>query len=283
MVIETVEISTPYEESADPAISWAAIAAGAIAAAALTLVLLAFGAGMGFSAVSPWGNSGVSASTFEIGTGVYLIVVAMLASTIGGYITGRLRTKWVDVHVHEVFFRDTAHGFLAWSFATVVSAAFLAAAASNIAGGASSGFAAAAGLSATQSAGSDGPVDYYVDALLRSNPVASPSTTDSGAARREIARILTTGLREGDVPAPDRTYVAQVVTARTGLSQADADKRVSDVINQAKTALDNARRAAAKLSLWLTASLLIGAFSASLAATEGGYVRDNWNPGLTGR
>ena len=86
MVMETIEFSTPAEES--PTVSWAAIAAGAVAAAALTLVLLAFGAGMGFSAVSPWGNSGVSASTFQIGTGLYLIVVAMLASTIGGYIAG---------------------------------------------------------------------------------------------------------------------------------------------------------------------------------------------------
>ena len=138
---ETVEISTPVEESSDenPAVSWAAIAAGAVAAAALTLVLLAFGAGMGFSAVSPWGNSGVSARTFEIGTGLYLIVVAMLASTIGGYVAGRLRTKWVGVHTHEVFFRDTAHGFLAWALAAVLGAAILTAAASNIAGGASSG------------------------------------------------------------------------------------------------------------------------------------------------
>ena len=103
------------------------------------------------------------------------------------------------------------------------------------------------------------------------------------AARREIARILTTGLREGDVPEPDRTYLAQVVTTRTGLSQEDADKRVSNVINLAKTALDNARKAAAKLSLWLTAALLIGAFSASLAAIDGGYVRDNWNASLTGQ
>jgi hypothetical protein len=190
MVIETVEISTPAEES--PAISWAAIAAGAIAAAALTLVLLAFGAGMGFSAVSPWGNAGVSASTFQIGTGIYLIVVAMLASTIGGFIAGRLRTKWVDVHAHEVFFRDTAHGFLAWGFATVVSAAFLAAAASNIAGFGSSGLAPASG----------GPVDYYADALLRSNSTASPNRTDLEATRREISQILTTGLRGGEVPAP---------------------------------------------------------------------------------
>src|ERR1039457_1755301 len=109
--IEAVEVFTPAEES--PAVSWAAVVAGAIATAALTLVLLAFGAGMGFSAVSPWGNSGVWASTFQIATGLYLIVVAMLASTIGGYIAGRLRTKWVGVHAHEVFFRDTAHGFLA--------------------------------------------------------------------------------------------------------------------------------------------------------------------------
>jgi hypothetical protein len=276
MAIETVEISTPVEES--PAVSWAAVAAGAIAAAALTLVLLAFGAGMGFSAVSPWGNSGVSASTFQIGTGLYLICVAMLASAIGGYIAGRLRTRWVGVHTHEVFFRDTAHGFLAWGLATVLSAAFLAAAASNIAGGASS-----VGLSATQSAGSGAPVDYYVDALLRSNPSASPNTTDLTATRREFADILMTGLRDGNVPLPDLTYVAQVVAAHAGLSQADADRRVSDVINQAKTALDNARKAAAKLSLWLTAALLMGAFSASLAATDGGYVRDNWNSNRTGR
>jgi hypothetical protein len=279
MVFESVEISTPVAES--PAVSWAAIAAGAVAAAALTLVLLAFGVGMGFSVVSPWGNSGVSATTFEIGTGLYLIVVAMLASTIGGYIAGRLRTKWVGVHIHEVFFRDTAHGFLAWAFATVLSAAFLTAAASNIVGAASSGLAPAASVSTSQSAGS-GAVDYYVDALLRSNPAAKPDTTSLGATRREIAGILTTGLREGDVAAPDRTYVAQVVAARTGLSQADADTRVSNVINQAKTDLDNARKAAAKLSLWLTASLLIGAFAASLAATDGGYVRDR-NASLTDR
>jgi hypothetical protein len=270
MVFESVEISTPAEES--PAVSWPAIAAGAIAAAALTLVLLAFGAGMGFSAVSPWGNSGISASTFQITTALYLIVVALLASAMGGYVAGRLRTRWVGVHTHEVFFRDTAHGFLAWAFATVIGAGFLAAAARNIAGGASPGLAPGTNVSAT--AGSGSPLDYYADTPLRSNPAGNPSTADAGAARREIAGILTKGLGDGDVAGPDRTYVAQVVAARTGLSQADADKRVSNVIDQAKTDLDNARKAAAKLSLWLTAALLIGAFAASLAATQGGTVRD---------
>jgi hypothetical protein len=96
MVFESVEVSTPAEES--PPVSWPAIAAGAIAAAAMTLVLLAFGAGMGFSAVSPWGNSGISASTFQISTALYLMVVALLASALGGYVGGRLRTRWVGVH-----------------------------------------------------------------------------------------------------------------------------------------------------------------------------------------
>jgi len=270
MVFESVEISTPAEES--PAVSWPAIAAGAIAAAALTLVVLAFGAGMGFSAVSPWGNSGISASTFQITTGLYLIVVALLASAMGGYVAGRLRTRWVGVHTHEVFFRDTAHGFLAWAFATVIGAGFLAAAAGNIAGGASPGLAPAANVSAI--AGSGSPLEYYVDALLRPNPAATPNNPDVGAARREIAGILTKGIADGDVAGPDRTYVAQVVAACTGLSQADADKRVSNIIDQAKTDLDTARKAAAKLSLWLTAALLTGAFAASLAATQGGKVRD---------
>jgi len=276
MVFESVEISTPAEES--PAVSWAAIAAGAVAAAALTLVLLAFGAGMGFSAVSPWGNAGISASTFQITTGLYLIVVALLASAMGGYVAGRLRTRWIGVHTHEVFFRDTAHGFLAWAFATVIGAGLLAAAASNIAGGASPGLAPGANVSVTAGAGS--PLDYYVDALLRSNSAANPNTTDQGTARREIAGILTKGIADGDVAGPDRTYVGQLVAARTGLSQADADKRVSNVIDQAKSDLDSARKAAAKLSLWLTAALLTGAFAASLAATQGGKVRD-FNASLT--
>ena len=98
-------------EPSVPGVSWAAVLAGAVASLALTLVLLSFGVGMGFSVVSPWGNSGVSATTFKIGTGLYFIVMAMISSAIGGYLAGRLRTKWVGVQTTEVHFRDTAHGF----------------------------------------------------------------------------------------------------------------------------------------------------------------------------
>jgi hypothetical protein len=98
---------------AQSGVSWAAVAAGAVGAAALALLLIAFGAGLGLSAISPWSDSGVSASTFKTGTGIYLVIVAVMSSAVGGYLAARLRTKWVRVHTHEVFFRDTAHGFLA--------------------------------------------------------------------------------------------------------------------------------------------------------------------------
>lgn len=260
--------ASDVEEVRGSGVSWGAVIAGGVASAALTLVLLAFGTGMGFSVVSPWTNAGVSATTFSIGTGLYLIVVAMIASAIGGYLAGRLRTRWVGVDTHEVHFRDTAHGFLAWAFATVLSAAVLGAAATHIIAGASAGLTQAAGSAAA------GPMDGYLDSLLRANPAANRNPGDMAASRSELSRLLAPTMRRGDLSAADRTYAAQVVAARTGLSQADAEKRVSDVITEAKVAADNARKAAAKLSLWFAASLLIGAFSAGLAATEGGGLRD---------
>ena len=263
-------LSSIFAEASLSGVSWGAVAAGGVVIAALALMLLAFGAGMGFSAVSPWAGSGVSVSTLGVAAGIYLLVAATLSSTVGGYVAGRLRKRWVGLHTHEVYFRDTAHEFIAWAFAAVISAAFLASASAYIAGGATAGLAQAAGSTGRQPGGS--PVDYYADALLRPSGTSAPAT--AGDNRGEVVRILTNGLREGDVSSGDRTYLAQVVAARTGLSQADAEKQISDVINQAKAAADEARKAAARFSLWLAASMLLGAFAASLAATEGGQLRD---------
>src|SRR5271168_602283 len=121
---------------AQSGVSWAAVAAGAVTAAALTLLLIAFGAGLGLSAVSPWSDSGVSASTFKAGTGIYLVIVAVMSSAVGGYLAARLRTKWVGANTNEVFFRDTAHGFIAWALATLLSATALASVTGYLANGA---------------------------------------------------------------------------------------------------------------------------------------------------
>ena len=119
-------------ESSISAISWAAIIGGAFATAALSLILLALGSGFGLASVSPWPNSGASVTTFTAMTAIWLIIVQWLSSGLGGYLTGRLRTKWVGVHTHEVFFRDTAHGFSAWAVAMIVGAAVLASAVSSL-------------------------------------------------------------------------------------------------------------------------------------------------------
>src|SRR6202051_3737504 len=171
-MIDTVAIQPGADtgEASVAGLSWAAVAAGAIVSCALTLVLLAFGVGLGLSVVSPWTGSGVSATTFKIGTGLYLIVIAMLSSSIGGYLAGRLRTRWIGVHSDEVYFRDTAHGFVAWAFATVIGAALLASPASSLIGGAANGV--ARGATTTSQAG---PMDGYVDMLLRSNAPAAPN------------------------------------------------------------------------------------------------------------
>jgi hypothetical protein len=258
-------------EASDSAVSWGAILAGAIASCALTLVLLSFGTGVGFAVVSPWGRSGVSTTTFEIGTGLYFIVMAMISSAIGGYLAGRLRTKWTGLHTEEVYFRDTAHGFLAWALASVLGAILLASPATSLLGGAASG----ATQAAANSTQSSGPMDGYVDSLLRSDTPAAQNSANPADSRGELVRLFTTSFHNsGDLNAADRSYVAKVVSARTGLSQADADKRVSDVTNQIKSDLEKARKAAMQIAIWLTLSLFIGALSAALAAMEGGGLRD---------
>jgi hypothetical protein len=269
---QTFEQTTKADllEPSVPGVSWAAILAGAAASCALTLVLLSFGAGVGFSVVSPWGNSGVSATTFKIGTGLYFIVIAMISSAIGGYLAGRLRTKWIGVQTTEVHFRDTAHGFLAWAVASLVGAVLLASPANSLIGGTASG-ATQAAISAAQTS----PMDGYVDTLLRPDSPSAQGQSNPADTRREMVRLFTTSFHNGsELSATDRTYVAKVVSARTGLSQADADKRVNDVATQVKADLDKARKAAMQIAIWLTLSLFSGAFSASLAATEGGGLRD---------
>jgi hypothetical protein len=280
-------------EVATSGVAWPAILGGAFAAAALTAVLLALGSGFGLAAVSPWPGVGASAATFSIMTGLWLIITQWLASGLGGYITGRMRTKWVGLHTHEVFFRDTANGLLTWAVTSVVGAVFLASAASSLVGGTASmvsnvasGAATGASQGMTQSAGQSSsapsdPTGYFVDSLFRTDH-PSPNAS-AGDARAESGRILLNGMRSGTMPAGDKTYLAQLVAARTGLSQADAEKRVDDVIAQEKAAelkvrqaADAARKAGAYLSIFLGLSMLIGAFIACTAAALGGRQRDEY-------
>jgi hypothetical protein len=258
------------------ATSWGAIIGGAFAIAATHLILLAIGAGFGLSTVSPWPGSGVSLTTFTVMTGIWFVIVQWLSSGLGGYVAGRLRTRWTGLHTDEVYFRDTAHGVLAWAVAVVISIAVLAGGASLLAGGVATGAAAGSSQAATQNAtGPAGttPDAYVVDTLFRSD------RTDTGAnatdPRPEATRIIATGLKPGgQVSADDRTYLAKLVAARTGVSQDEAQKRVDTAINNARQAADTARKATRNFALGVGLSMLIGAFIAGVAAKIGGHDRD---------
>jgi len=265
-------------------VSWGAIAAGSIVACSVTLVLIALAVGGGLSLVSPWAGEGASATTVSVLAGIGLICTAVIASTFGGYITGRLRAAWDDVHVDERYFRDTAHGFVTWAFATALTASVLAGAATHLLAAASTGAIPAAGAGAAQ-ATSTSAGDVYVDRLLRSN---NPSGRQGEPAdtRAELLRVLAPATRSGgQVADADRAYAAQVVAARTGLSREEAQRRVDQIVTEAKAAADAARKAARNAALWAAAAMLAGALASSLAAAAGGQQRNSrWyevNPTVT--
>jgi len=297
--------TTPGSYSDNPradasAVSWGAIVAGAAAAAALSLILLILGTGLGLSSVSPWAHNGIGAATFGVSTILWVTFTQLVASAMGGYLAGRLRTKWVEVHPDEVHFRDTAHGFLAWAIASLATAALLTSVIGTIVSGGIQAGASVAGSGIVKSDSNSGPMGYFVDSLFRKdmNAAATASTsaangaTAGGAAeqaivasRSEVTRIFINTIRTGALPAEDVQYVGQLVALRTGLTQQAAEKRVSDTytraqakLRDAKTAAsdaaEKARKASAYAALWLFISLLIGAFVASLAATYGGRQRD---------
>jgi hypothetical protein len=254
-------------EAHSSGVSWGAVFAGAFAAAGLSLALVALGTGIGFSAVSPWANAGASASAIGWTAIGWLVLMQIIASAVGGYLAGRLRTKWVNVHTHEVYFRDTAHGFLVWAVSLVVTGAFLTSAAASMIGGAER--AGASAVAATQ--GQSRPNGYLVDTLLRTSPSRPDQDT---AVRGEVTLILANALREGSIPPADRAYLAQVVAEKTGTSQADAQRRVDDAYARAVQTADTARKAIAHSMYWTFLALLIGAFVATFAATIGGKQRD---------
>jgi hypothetical protein len=240
-------------------VSWGAVIGGAFVAAATALIMLALGAGFGLSAVSPWSNIGASAAALGAGAIVWMIFTQVVSYSLGGYLTGRLRTKWMAVHTDEVYFRDTANGFLAWAVAVVMTVTFLVSSASSMVGNAS-----------TLEPVSD-PHGYFVDRMFRSQtaqPIDVPLQT-------EASRILANALRETGASPADQTYLARLVAVKTGLSEAEAEQRVTQVTADARESADAARRAAAKLLLWLFVALLAGAFCASYAATIGGRQRDH--------
>jgi hypothetical protein len=291
-------------------VSWAAVFAGAIAAASLSVIVAFLGLGLGMSAISPWAGQGASAATIGVSSILWLTLTQVAAAALGGYLAGRLRHRWVSVHADEVYFRDTVHGFLAWGVSTLVVGAFFAATLAGIAGLGAKAVGSAAGVAATAGAAAAGanasrpaaepPLpgwDYAVDMALRQNsPGAAQTTssTESGISaapaqsaqttdlqRSEVSRIFRHAIDGQALSQADIDYLARQIAQRSGVSLAEAQVQVREAyeaagkaVADAKDAADKARKATAYTSLWLFIALLGGAFFASYTAQLGGRRRD---------
>lgn len=263
------------------AASWPAIFAGAITAAAMSLILLVLGSGLGLAVISPGSTDGASAGALGVASVLWLILMSALASSLGGYLAGRLRTRWLGVDADEVYFRDTAHGLLTWALATLITAVLLTSAVTSIVTSATRAGAEAVGTwSTTTGASAD---EYIVDKLLRNS---TPGAGDEDYALRiEVGQILAVALAGGELAAEDRSYLVALVANVADIDSAQAEQRVTQIVDDAmfaaqqlesvaRDAADTVSAQAAKLSLWIFVALLVGAFCAAYAATLGGRQRD---------
>jgi len=274
----------------NPGVSWGAILAGAACAAALSFILLILGFGLGLSAVSPWSNTGASLAAIGVSSILWVTFTQIAASGMGGYLAGRLRVRWSNVHSDEVYFRDTAHGLITWAVATLAAAVLLASTLTTVLGGGLQAGAAVGGevmegASDTVSSLASESDDYFTDALFRSPQGQRTEAVEQGT-RAEIATIFVRSLSRGEINPGDTQYVSSVISRHTGLSQREAEDRLTQIFEQARQsaqdleesareAADVARKTASYSALWMFIALLTGAFFASLMATFGGRQRDS--------
>ncbi|TDN49501.1 hypothetical protein [Scandinavium goeteborgense] len=292
----------PLPAASTSAVSWGAIFAGAAAAASLSLILLMLGAGLGLTSVSPWESRGLDAGTVGIAAIAWLTFTQIVASGMGGYLSGRLRTKWVDTHTDEVYFRDTAHGFLAWAVAALVSAALLtstmgaivgggAKIVGTVAGGAAAATATgAASMANGSSAVSGSSMNYFVNSLFRANtpatpangasdptsPTAAPAPATPSASHQsvspaqlgEVTGIFANSITTGALPQDDRQYIAQLIAQNTGISQQEAEQRVQTTYDKAQAKLKETKekaQQAADTARKTTSYLMLWTFISLLA------------------
>lgn len=274
---------------ADSSVAWTAVIGGAIAATSSAIALATLGAGFGLSFNhAPSQSLSSSVTMFTVGAAIWLVVVQWLSSALGGYLTGRMRTRWRGIHDHEVFFRDTVNGFLAWALAALLIAA--------VVGSATRSLTSDVAPTASTMMRADGrtvqgenldPFAYLADSLYRSSKIDSAESMPD--VRDETIGILHQSFRPDGISENDKAYLAELVAARTGVTLQAAYSRVTDVVAQSdvaaaqeKQAVVAARKAAARFALFTAIAMLIGAFIAAAAGALGGIHRDEWQARLLG-
>lgn len=285
--------SAPTTTAGVSFVEWGSVFAGAVLAAAISFVLLTFGAAIGLSATSPWPGSGASGKLVASIAAFWAIAQMIGAYIAGGYVAGRMRSRWHETG-DEAEFRDGLHGGLVWAVGVVLTAALLL---SAVGSAAKTGADIAGQTAAASAASTNDPMGAILDTMVRPTPAsptagAAASTPAGGAPatapraraaggddnRAEMGRILAGSVTSGSLPAADRTYLAQLVAQRTGMTQQEAERRVDDTVTAARQAADKARRAAVLTGFITAASLVLSLGAAWWAAMRGGHHRDHSIP-----
>jgi len=296
MAVTTTTFSPPSVTGAEPrSVQWGAVILGTLAATAISMVLLTFGAGIGLSAASAHPYAGASAKALAVISALFAAITMVAAFAGGGYIAGRMRMPSTE-ELAESDFRDGAHGFAVWALSLVLGGMIAATGAagalktavqatSAIAGGAAAGAASNPQLTSQISTS---PTDYAVDRILSPAPTAAPA---GGAAAPGMAmqaapprtamvapinRIWAASLKSGQLDQKDRATLVAIVQQQTGLPQADAEKRVDDSYaelknaeQKARDAAETARKAALITAFAVAATLLLGCAAACAGAAAG--------------
>ena len=245
-------------------LQWSPVIAGALTAAALTAILIGFGAavGLGVSSSSPsWRDASAALALLS---GLYLVLQALVSFSVGGYIAGRAQRVIGATPADMIESRDGLHGLTAWALAVILGAAII----------------TLVGMSTTRPVAQNRPSATAAEPLLSAEldhlyrSVRRPASIDIGYERAEAGRILLTTSSHSGISAEDRSYLIQQVAATTGLAAAEAEKRVDTVIGDARTAIQRSRRSAVILAFSVAAALLFGAVAAWAAACAGGRHRD---------
>jgi hypothetical protein len=290
MATSTIVPASAATTTRAPYLEWGPVFAGAIAAAAISFLLLTFASAIGLSLTSPWPNAGARLWVVALALGWFAVLVQIGSFAAGGYLAGRMRSRWGESATEEGQFRDNAHGFMVWALGVLLGGLMLAwtagaavqtatQATATVAGGAASGAAANALR----------PTDYAVDLLLRGEPnatvakgAAAPAgQRDDVGLRAEAGRIFAASIRNREFTARDRDYLVRIVRDRTGVPEAEAQRRVDAAMIEARDLeikvrqqADSARRAGVIAGLIAAVSLLIGCVAACMAAGLGGRHRD---------
>jgi hypothetical protein len=270
--METTErIETVPVEAAIPFLQWTPVVAGAFVAAAVSVILIAFGAAIGLSIVSSSPTWRDTSPALAVASGLYLLLTALVSFGFGGYVAGRLRERWTtSAHSDVVEFRDGTHGLLAWAIAVVITGLVAAASAASLA---SKTVQPATSPEATSG---EPLIAYELDRLFRAE--RRPVDGDLTYSRAEAGRILLAATGRQGITPDDRGYLVRLVANRTGIAQPDAEHRVADAITAATIAVHNARRRAVILGFSTAVSLLVGAAAAWYTSCVGGRYRDGVSP-----